>query len=471
MIMSRNSPVISGREDIQLSRKKLREYFTYATSLAAIMIFIGVFTEYPSIAIGAPICVMAFYIAITSDKNRIIDMPRSVIGDSYYYLGFLLTLTALVAALIYLSINNNTNINTIIGSFGAALVTTIIGLFARIHKTSFDVQSTEKRERLENEIENSVNTFSGQLETLTKEVITSLAIVHSRTQIQLEKTLKNYEDVNNQLMTEYTTSMKRGHESISNAMNILSSKIEVIEVSPDIVSLPINNALLGIIETLKKCETRYSDMTENMIDKQSILTSQLDQSGNIMQEHVNSLELAITESISKQALQYDKSLGEIGMAIINSLGDIKDLKLDVQDQLNGSLSGFNSEIEGITASFRAITEPILNTSATLQTGSEKLANSLKALSVVSESLGSISQISTNTSEGMSNVSSEIESLQQSLQKFNSQLLTSTESTANSSKRLSDVTASTEEATSQVAKDITQVYKQLATQLQSIRSDK
>ena len=469
--MSETSRVISGKEDIQLSRKRLREYFLYATGSAAIIIFIGVFTNLPWIAILGPMAVMAIYIYSTANKKTIIDMPESVIGDSYYYLGFLLTLTALVAALIHLSNNNNTDINTIVGSFGAALITTIIGLFARIFMTSFDVQSTEKRERLEHEIENSINTFSGQLETLNANVVTTLAIVHSETQVQLSKTLKNYEDVNNELMTEYTTSMKRGYESISNAMNILSSKIEVIEVSPDIVSLPINNALLGIIETLKKCETRYSDMTENMIDKQSILTSQLDQSGNIMQEHVNSLELAITESISKQALQYDKSLGEIGMAIINSLGDIKDLKLDVQDQLNGSLSGFNSEIEGITASFRAITEPILNTSATLQTGSEKLANSLKALSVVSESLGSISQISTNTSEGMSNVSSEIESLQQSLQKFNSQLLTSTESTANSSKRLSDVTASTEEATSQVAKDITQVYKQLATQLQSIRSDK
>ena len=469
--MSETSRVISGKEDIQLSRKRLRQYFLYATGSAAIIIFIGVFTNLPLLATIGSLSVMVIYIRITSDKETIIDMPRSVIGDSYYYLGFILTLTALVAALIHLSYNNNTDINTITGSFGAALITTIVGLGARIYKTSFDVQSTEKRERLENEIENSVKTFSGQLETLTKEVITSLAIVHSRTQIQLEKTLKNYEDVNNQLMTEYTTSMKRGHESISNAMNILSSKIEVIEVSPDIVSLPINNALLGIIETLKKCEVRYSDITESMIDKQSILTSQLDQSGNIMQEHVNSLELAITESISKQALQYDKSLGEIGMAIINSLGDIKDLKLDVQDQLNGSLSGFNSEIEGITASFHAITEPILNTSATLQTGTEKLANSLEALSVVSESLSSISQISTDSSEGMSNVSSEIESLQQSLQKFNSQLLTSTESTANSSKRLSDVTASTEEATSQVAKDITQVYKQLATQLQSIRSDK
>ena len=469
--MSGKSRVISGKENIQLSRKRLRKYFLYAALLAAIIIFIGVFTILPWLATLGSLSVMGIYIVITSDEETIIDMPRSVIGDSYYYLGFLLTLIALVAALMHLSYNNNTDINTITGSFGAALITTIVGLGARIYKTSFDVQSTEKRERLENEIENSVKTFSGQLETLTNEVTTSLAIVNSETKIQLEKNLKNYEDVNNQLMTEYTTSMKRGHESISNAMNILSSKIEVIEVSPDIVSLPINNALLGIIETLKKCEARYSDITESMIDKQSILTSQLDQSGNIMQEHVNSLELAITESISKQALQYDKSLGEIGMAIINSLGDIKDLKLDVQDQLNGSLSGFNSEIEGITASFHAITEPILNTSATLQTGTEKLANSLEALSVVSESLSSISQISTDSSEGMSNVSSEIESLQQSLQKFNSQLLTSTESTANSSKRLSDVTASTEEATSQVAKDITQVYKQLATQLQSIRSDK
>ena len=98
MIMSETSRVISGKEDIQLSRKRLREYFLYATGSAAIIIFIGVFTNLPWIAILGPMAVMAIYIYSTANKKTIIDMPESVIGDSYYYLGFLLTLTALVAS-------------------------------------------------------------------------------------------------------------------------------------------------------------------------------------------------------------------------------------------------------------------------------------------------------------------------------------------------------------------------------------
>lgn len=59
-----------------------------------------------------------------------VQMRLDRLGDNFYYLGFILTLASLSAAL--LQLRSGTEIDELLGSFGIALVTTIVGIAGRV---------------------------------------------------------------------------------------------------------------------------------------------------------------------------------------------------------------------------------------------------------------------------------------------------------------------------------------------------
>lgn len=90
---------------------------------------------------------------------------RAVFADSLYYLGFLFTFVALVGAMIQL---NELDIQSIIGQMGPALVTTVIGMAARIYLTQFEAITSEPETE-------AINTISN----LSAEIIRSLKSLES----------------------------------------------------------------------------------------------------------------------------------------------------------------------------------------------------------------------------------------------------------------------------------------------------
>ena len=63
--------------------------------------------------------------------NKFAKYPntRAVFGDSMYYLGFLFTFVALVAAM--MNISEESEVDAIIAQMGPALITTVIGMAVR----------------------------------------------------------------------------------------------------------------------------------------------------------------------------------------------------------------------------------------------------------------------------------------------------------------------------------------------------
>ena len=82
--------------------------------------------------VASMIAIMAFYIYfIYNNENESISKEQK--ADSCYYLGFILTLIAMINTLITLDVDNIASIfNSVVRDFGLALVTTIVGLVARI---------------------------------------------------------------------------------------------------------------------------------------------------------------------------------------------------------------------------------------------------------------------------------------------------------------------------------------------------
>jgi hypothetical protein len=75
------------------------------------------------------------------------------LGDNFYYLGFIFTLASMSAALLQLGENAN-NIEAVLGSFGIALFTTIVGvagrvMFVQLRSEIDEVEAEVRRELVE----------------------------------------------------------------------------------------------------------------------------------------------------------------------------------------------------------------------------------------------------------------------------------------------------------------------------------
>lgn len=76
------------------------------------------------------------------------------LGDNFYYLGFIFTLASMSAALLQLQLRRGADIEAMLGSFGIALFTTIIGvggrvLFVQMRGEIDEVEAAVRRELLE----------------------------------------------------------------------------------------------------------------------------------------------------------------------------------------------------------------------------------------------------------------------------------------------------------------------------------
>ena len=199
--LENNSEELSGRKGYNLESLSVKNMFILTLLIGTVGIIAGILLTSTLVSILIPIVIMAIYIYITLSKDT--DLPITIIGDSYYYQGFIFTLVALMGSLFSLGVKEQVNMHAMVASFGSALVTTIIGLVARLYVTSFSLVAQKRRERLEYQIEKSLDRFTGQIDTLTLQVVSSINKVHGQTESTLSETLKKYSDVNSKVLNDY----------------------------------------------------------------------------------------------------------------------------------------------------------------------------------------------------------------------------------------------------------------------------
>ena len=182
--------------------------------------------------VASMIAIMAFYIYfIYNNENESISKEQK--ADSCYYLGFILTLIAMINTLITLDVDNIASIfNSVVRDFGLALVTTIVGLVARIiwlqleSTNAFDGEETI-REKLIAEAQ--------ELETQTQRItgaFTTLAADAERVATPLSGNLNNLSktlDIPNELSATLRDIAANANELKDNLAN-LNSQTKAIDL-------------------------------------------------------------------------------------------------------------------------------------------------------------------------------------------------------------------------------------------------
>lgn len=272
--------------------------------------FLGEFTS----AFLLTILMVAYLISILVVKKKTNTFIRDEqMGDSFYYLGFLFTLTALVFSLFSLGTDG---IDDLLKKFGVAITTTLIGLIGRIIMSQFRESLDEIKEKAESQISAAARKLNVQLESSINILREQSIIIAKNTDKTLQDSslsLRRFMEENNKILQESTNQSKnvidefnKNAQEISknlSKINIPTNKFQKFEESVDGFVNTLNSLEQGMKNSLAESEIRK--IAEQFKSLSSSISSQ---SKMLNEELVDSKEAL--ESLSKNLVGVAKFISE-----------------------------------------------------------------------------------------------------------------------------------------------------------------
>ena len=452
--MPDDTPFISGRTAKVLETLSVTHSFLIAVFVGGICIGLGINFGSTLLALLAPVLVMCVYIYLVGWTIRT-DISRSDIGDSCYFLGFTLTLVSLAAALI--SLAGEIEIETVVRSFGVALATTIVGLTARLFFTTLSSGYQSSRERLEKELEDSTRKFIFNLDTVTSDVnlaLTSIGI-----------TIK---DANEEISKSYKNQMEENIELISTAVTSFAGRLDEVEVSQDLVVQPINEALVKLIATINDHNTNIRTVNEGIIGGNRELSLQINQANDLVNQYIEKFTEEFETISTSQIATFKTTIDDISGSILQSLGDIKDVKVEVSEGMEEELKGLAIQItllESLIASNKTNIEAI----KTQRQATSAITDDIN-LPEFLEKLNEIVKPVADSAAQVVDLKEPLESMQKVLANTTTSLQTLLDSANNASSSVNATTDAIDSSSLQLSKDISEVYSNLSKQLRTIRNE-
>ena len=233
-------------------------------------------------------------------------------GDSFYYLGFLYTLTALAVSLFGIE----DDINELLKNFGIAITTTLVGLIGRIILSQFRESLDEMKEKSERQISDSARKLNAQL-VQSIDILRNQSIAISKnTDKALQdssSSLRRHMVENNKILQESTENSKNVIEEFNrqasditrkiSRINIPADKFEKFNESVDDIVKTLNNLESGLKKS--SAESEIHKVTENF---RSLNESIKSQSKLLNDEFVNSKD--VLENFSKNLVGVAKFILE-----------------------------------------------------------------------------------------------------------------------------------------------------------------
>ena len=234
-------------------------------------------------------------------------------GDSFYYLGFLYTLTALAVSLFNIQ---DGELDGLLKNFGVAITTTLIGLIGRIVMSQFRESLDEMKEKAEAQISDSARKLNTQLIlsiNILKDQSVNISKNTDRALQDSSLSLRRFMEENNKILQESTAKSKdvidefnaRASEVTSkiSRINIPTGKFEKFQESVDGIVSTLNDLEAGLKKS--SAESEIHKVTENFKSLNSSISSQ---SKLLNDEFANSKDAL--ESLSKNLVGVAKFISE-----------------------------------------------------------------------------------------------------------------------------------------------------------------
>ena len=255
-----------------------------------------------------PILVMFVFLAINIKFRSKHFVANEQLGDSFYYLGFLFTLTSLMTGLIgfWGAIDVETKL---LGQFGVAISTTIIGLAGRIILSQFRRPTEELTQAAETQLAQNVREFKIQLDS-------SIDMYRQFTLDLKSENEKTFQDHT----AQYTSYLKRSIEEFGKTN-------------------------LEIINEVKKASDEFLNIKDSIKDFNAV-TNNLTQNLSLMNKDIQSINSGIKTVVNIFDKNDNNSLANIKEGLETLSSTIKQKSENIenyQDKISKSLDVINTQ--------------------------------------------------------------------------------------------------------------------------------
>ena len=218
------------------SAGNLRNFFFIFTviGVASIVIVRGL-QDSLLLQMALPGLVVLFYAIFIFNKGRnVLNLDQ--LGDSVYYLGFILTLAALILALYDLS--DDPTAEDIIPKFAIALTTTVVGIFVRVFMSQFAASQEDINEMSERMLSDTALSLKTQLDMSTSTFKNLIDEMSRKTSESLEK--NSIETIIDDTDENFSSKIKK--------MNLIGAPFQII------IGKQVDGELLEFKETGKETQ-------------------------------------------------------------------------------------------------------------------------------------------------------------------------------------------------------------------------
>lgn len=405
---------------------KGKTLFVFCTVAGSVSIFASDPLGSPIfIGVVVPIVLMLAYLYF-GIKGFVDTIDTETFADSVYYMGFLLTLISLSAALFYLR-NENPSLNLLVSKFGLALFTTIVGLAARVTMVNFQIKGSQARHYAEEKLSTSVERFANDLEltcdkmeillngvvekvemtansltAASDQATSSIMESNQANQIQLKEM---YDSVGGHWKEAVSNVTKRLEKDLSNSVVVAAGQIAGIGKK---VEEEINNFSIDDDVFAKTLETPLGELAHTIRTARILLAK----------------EFGLLHGASKDHNKIQEQFDKLSAALVAGEGTVSALheysgKLSAAfatlSSLDTGLEALGSQSESVSRSFKIMSDTVSSSSVSfsedVETSKEsflKLNQSLNALlhAVMKQSqeMGElVSKISSDADQGRSSL--------------------------------------------------------------------
>jgi DNA-directed RNA polymerase subunit F len=365
------APKITGRfalPGVPNKNRSLTILFVAAVVLGSIaVVYTWLSQSSVTTTIAWPVSILSAYILITLFSGGD-SVKREQIADSYYYFGFLLTLVALTVSLYDLGANDGgADRLNLTARIGVALVTSIIGLAARLFVTQFQTDSDDP----------AADAFE-QLKS-TNEAMSTASFAISKASTSIAETADTF-------ATTLAANTKAMKESLENIKQVNTNINRSIQASGQVASERLEKFAQSNAEALQKVTeelvTSFSEVLTGLEQRISDFRFVPDELRQNIDETVNTLARTCGNLTSALSLATEAGLSngtiwaDFNETLRNTTGRLQTLHSNFKalDSASDGLKKFDVAVTGGAAAVSNLSKLYPALAADFKTASSEIAS-------------------------------------------------------------------------------------------------
>lgn len=248
------------------------------------------------ITIGTAILMIVY--GVLAYRIPAVRMRSDRLGDNFYYMGFIFTLASMSAALIQLK--GGEDVGALIGSFGIALVSTILGIAGRVTFVQMRTEVEDIEERVRQDLLSAANELRGQLGAAVRDLESFRTGAQQAINERLQESVDAFSLATREQLGQIETAVEKtilssqaafaGHEDsaarltaigdgVSQAVERLAGRLDAIELPPDAIDRKLESVVrgfggvIGSFEAVAAAErARYQELAGAAAELRRIVT-------------------------------------------------------------------------------------------------------------------------------------------------------------------------------------------------------